>query len=157
MKSFARTISAAIALFCGAAAAQPQPEAPSGWTDKQAVVAAHEMVAAANPLAAQAGPASPPAGGRAPDAAAAAPVVPGLVQPKPPGRRGGLRRPHWAGAAALLSAAVFGALHALTGVSAVPPLIAFGFVLALLYEKTGSIVPGILLHALNNSVALLGQ
>ncbi len=38
-----------------------------------------------------------------------------------------------------------------------PPLIAFGFVLALLYEKTGSIVPAILLHMLNNSVALLGQ
>ena len=38
-----------------------------------------------------------------------------------------------------------------------PPLIVFGFLLALLYEKTGSIVPGILLHMLNNSVALLGQ
>ena len=38
-----------------------------------------------------------------------------------------------------------------------PPLIVFGFVLALLYEKTGSIVPGILLHMLNNSVALLAQ
>ncbi len=45
----------------------------------------------------------------------------------------------------------------MTGISAVPPLIVFGFVLALLYEKTGSIVPGILLHMLNNSVALLGQ
>jgi membrane protease YdiL (CAAX protease family) len=59
--------------------------------------------------------------------------------------------------AALISAVVFGGLHALTGVTAVPPLIGFGFVLALLYEKTGSIVPGILLHMLNNSVALLGQ
>ena len=29
--------------------------------------------------------------------------------------------------------------------------------LALLYERTGSIVPGILLHMLNNSIALLGQ
>ena len=38
-----------------------------------------------------------------------------------------------------------------------PPLIVFGFILALLYEKTGSIWPGILLHMLNNSVALLGQ
>ncbi len=38
-----------------------------------------------------------------------------------------------------------------------PPLIVFGFILALLYEKTGSIVPGILLHMLNNSVALIGQ
>ena len=54
-------------------------------------------------------------------------------------------------------ALIFGGLHAITGVSAVPPLIVFGFILALLYEKTGSIVPGILLHMLNNSVALLGQ
>jgi uncharacterized protein len=59
--------------------------------------------------------------------------------------------------AALVSGLIFGALHATTGISAVPPLIFFGFVLALLYERTGSIVPGILLHILNNSVALLGQ
>ncbi len=59
--------------------------------------------------------------------------------------------------AALISGLVFGALHALTGIEAVPPLIIFGFILALLYERTGSIVPGILLHVLNNSVALLGQ
>jgi membrane protease YdiL (CAAX protease family) len=70
---------------------------------------------------------------------------------------GGLRERLPRLAAALLSAAIFGGLHALTGLSAVPPLIAFGFILALLYEKTGSIVPGILLHMLNNSVALLGQ
>ena len=31
-----------------------------------------------------------------------------------------------------------------------PPLIVFGFLLALLYERTGSIMPGILLHMLNN-------
>ncbi|HEX7059195.1 MAG TPA: type II CAAX endopeptidase family protein [Solirubrobacterales bacterium] len=70
---------------------------------------------------------------------------------------GGLRERLPRLAAAALSALIFGALHALTGISAVPPLIAFGFVLALLYEKTGSIVPGIILHALNNSVALLAQ
>ncbi len=70
---------------------------------------------------------------------------------------GGLRTRLPRLAAALIAALVFGALHATTGVSAVPPLIAFGFVLCLLYEKTGSIVPGILLHMLNNSVALLGQ
>jgi membrane protease YdiL (CAAX protease family) len=70
---------------------------------------------------------------------------------------GGLRERLPRLAAALLSALVFGGLHATTGVSAVPPLIGFGFILALLYEKTGSIVPGILLHMLNNSVALLGQ
>jgi membrane protease YdiL (CAAX protease family) len=59
--------------------------------------------------------------------------------------------------AALLAGAVFGLLHAFTGLSAVPPLIALGFVFCLLYEKTGSIVPGILLHMLNNSVALAAQ
>jgi len=70
---------------------------------------------------------------------------------------GGLRNryPHWIAAA--IAALVFGALHALTGISAVPPLMAFGFILCLLYEKTGSIVPGIVLHMLNNSVALIGQ
>jgi uncharacterized protein len=70
---------------------------------------------------------------------------------------GGLRERMPRLAAALLSGAIFGGLHALTGVEAVPPLIVFGFLLALLYEKTGSIVPGILLHMLNNSIALLGQ
>ena len=67
----------------------------------------------------------------------------------------GLRRRLGRVFAALAAAAVFGALHATTGVSAVPPLIAFGFVLALLYEKTGSIWPPIILHALNNSLALI--
>jgi membrane protease YdiL (CAAX protease family) len=70
---------------------------------------------------------------------------------------GGLRERLPRLAAALVSGVIFGGLHALTGVSAVPPLIIFGFLLALLYEKTGSIVPGIILHMLNNSVALLGQ
>jgi len=59
--------------------------------------------------------------------------------------------------AALLAGTVFGLLHAFTGISAVPPLIAFGFIFCLLYEKTGSIVPGMMLHLLNNSVALLAQ
>jgi membrane protease YdiL (CAAX protease family) len=70
---------------------------------------------------------------------------------------GGLRErlPNWA--AALIAGTVFGLLHAFTGLSAVPPLIGFGFVLCLLYEKTGSVVPGMMLHALNNSVALLSQ
>ena len=70
---------------------------------------------------------------------------------------GGLRKSLPRLAAALISGLIFGGLHAVTGVSAVPPLIVFGFLLALLYEKTGSIVPGILLHVLNNSIALLGQ
>jgi membrane protease YdiL (CAAX protease family) len=70
---------------------------------------------------------------------------------------GGLRERLPRLGAALVSALIFGGLHATTGLSAVPVLVAFGFILALLYEKTGSIVPGILLHMLNNSVALLGQ
>jgi membrane protease YdiL (CAAX protease family) len=70
---------------------------------------------------------------------------------------GGLREKLPRIAAALICGLIFGALHALTGVSAVPPLIVFGFLLALLYEKTGSIVPGILLHMLNNIVALASQ
>lgn len=70
---------------------------------------------------------------------------------------GGLRKRLPRFWAALISAAVFGALHATTGISAVPPLIVFGFILALLYEQTGSIVPCILLHMLNNSFALLGS
>ena len=59
--------------------------------------------------------------------------------------RHALRRPARAMpriAAALVSGLIFGGLHAITGLSAVPPLIVFGFILALLYEKTGSIVPG---------------
>ncbi|HVS99296.1 MAG TPA: type II CAAX endopeptidase family protein [Solirubrobacterales bacterium] len=70
---------------------------------------------------------------------------------------GGLREKLPRLAAALVTGLVFGGLHALTGVTAVPPLIVFGFLLALLYERTGSIVPGILLHMLNNSIALIGQ
>jgi membrane protease YdiL (CAAX protease family)/uncharacterized RDD family membrane protein YckC len=67
---------------------------------------------------------------------------------------GGLRRRLSTLPAAAISALVFGALHATTGVSAVPPLIIFGFVLALLYERTGSLVPGMIAHALNNALAL---
>jgi uncharacterized protein len=55
--------------------------------------------------------------------------------------------------AALLDGLVFGAVHAPTGVEAVPPLIALGFAFCLLYEATGSIIPGIVLHTLNNMVA----
>lgn len=59
--------------------------------------------------------------------------------------------------AVLITGVVFGGLHASTGLGAVPPLIVFGAVLALLYEKTGSIVPAIFLHALNNSLVLLAH
>lgn len=70
---------------------------------------------------------------------------------------GGLRERLSRIPAALIAGVIFGALHALTGLSAVPPLIFFGFVLCLLYEKTGSIWPPILLHMINNSIALLAQ
>jgi membrane protease YdiL (CAAX protease family) len=70
---------------------------------------------------------------------------------------GGLREKLPRLAAALICGLIFGALHALTGITAVPPLIVFGFLLALLYERTGSIIPGILLHMLNNTIALLAQ
>lgn len=70
---------------------------------------------------------------------------------------GGLRERLPRYPAALITGLIFGGLHATTGISAVPPLIIFGFLLALLYEKTDSIVPGIMLHMLNNIVALLGQ
>lgn len=70
---------------------------------------------------------------------------------------GGLRERLPRVSAALLSGLIFGSLHAISGIEAVPPLIFFGFLLALLYEKTGSVVPGILLHVLNNSIALLNQ
>jgi membrane protease YdiL (CAAX protease family) len=68
---------------------------------------------------------------------------------------GGLRTDMGPIPAALISGLIFGALHALTGLSAVPVLIALGIALALLFEKTGSIVPGIILHAVNNALALL--
>jgi membrane protease YdiL (CAAX protease family) len=70
---------------------------------------------------------------------------------------GGLREKLPRIAAALICGLIFGALHALTGITAVPPLIVFGFLLALLYERTGSILPGMILHMLNNIVALASQ
>ncbi len=68
---------------------------------------------------------------------------------------GGLRTSMGPVAAAVASSVIWGVLHAVTGISAVPVLIFFGIALALLYEKTGSVVPGILLHGVNNSLALL--
>ena len=67
---------------------------------------------------------------------------------------GGLRARMPALAAALVSGIVFGALHATTGITTVPPLVIFGVALALLYEKTGSLWPPIMLHFVNNSLAL---
>jgi membrane protease YdiL (CAAX protease family) len=60
--------------------------------------------------------------------------------------------------AALISALLFGAVHLGGGtpVIYVPLLAALGLGLALLFWRTGSLVPGISLHSLNNSVALGG-
>jgi membrane protease YdiL (CAAX protease family)/uncharacterized RDD family membrane protein YckC len=67
---------------------------------------------------------------------------------------GGLRVRMGPVPAALISGTVFGALHATTGITTVPPLIFFGVALALLYEKTGSLWPPVILHLINNSLAL---
>jgi membrane protease YdiL (CAAX protease family) len=55
--------------------------------------------------------------------------------------------------AALIDGLVFGAVHAPTGIQAVPPLIVLGIALCVAYEATGSILPGIVLHSLNNMIA----
>lgn len=55
--------------------------------------------------------------------------------------------------AAAVDALVFGGVHATTGVQAIPPLIILGFVFCMVYEATGSILPTIVMHSLNNMVA----
>jgi membrane protease YdiL (CAAX protease family) len=63
------------------------------------------------------------------------------------------RLPFWI--SALLAASIFGLLHYSTGVSAIPLLIVLGFIFALVYEKTRSLWPAIILHAANNGLALI--
>jgi membrane protease YdiL (CAAX protease family) len=55
--------------------------------------------------------------------------------------------------AAVIDGLVFGLVHAPTGIEAVPPLIMLGFAFCVAYERTGSIIPGIVLHSLNNMIA----
>ena len=55
--------------------------------------------------------------------------------------------------AALGAGAIFGAVHATTGVEYVPILIFLGVALCLLYERTGSLYAPIAVHAVNNSLA----
>jgi uncharacterized RDD family membrane protein YckC/membrane protease YdiL (CAAX protease family) len=55
---------------------------------------------------------------------------------------------------ALISGLVFGAVHAPTGPTAIIPLALLGMLLAMLFERTGSIWPGVIAHAINNSLAL---
>jgi uncharacterized protein len=70
---------------------------------------------------------------------------------------GGLRRRLPFLAAALASGAIFGVFH-FTGedsLTAIPQLALLGAMLAWLYEKTGSLWPPIMLHALNNTIAFI--
>jgi uncharacterized protein len=63
---------------------------------------------------------------------------------------------NWRGVwpAAILTGLVFGAIHGSSAdVAFLLPLAFFGFSLCLLYEKTGSLYPGIAVHCANNSIA----
>jgi uncharacterized protein len=64
------------------------------------------------------------------------------------------RAPFWAAAGA--SGVLFGAVHLASGDAAVAGLLAlFGVILAWLYERTGSLGPPIVLHMLNNGIAII--
>jgi len=67
---------------------------------------------------------------------------------------GGLRTkmPMWA--AALGAGLFFGLLHYTTGPATVPVLVALGFIFAVVYEKTETIWPPIIMHVLNNAFAI---
>lgn len=67
---------------------------------------------------------------------------------------GGLRRRLPMIPAALAGGIFFGLLHFTTGWSAVPALVFLGAMFAVVYEKTGSLWPPIILHAANNALAL---
>jgi hypothetical protein len=56
--------------------------------------------------------------------------------------------------ATVASAAIFAAVHFVP--AAFPVLFVVGAILAILYERTGSLIPGIVVHALINSLATLG-
>jgi membrane protease YdiL (CAAX protease family) len=63
---------------------------------------------------------------------------------------------NWRGVwpAAILTGLVFGAIHGSSAdIAFLLPLAFFGFSLCLLYEKTGSLYPGIAVHCANNSIA----
>ena len=60
--------------------------------------------------------------------------------------------------AAAVDGMVFGLLHAPNGLIAVPLISILGFIMCLLYERTGSLYPCIAVHAAHNTlVALLGS
>ncbi|MEA2166934.1 MAG: protease family protein [Solirubrobacteraceae bacterium] len=59
--------------------------------------------------------------------------------------------------AAVVSGLVFGGIHAGSAPAVfLLPLAVFGFVLCVVYRKTGSLIPGMGMHALNNGIALGG-
>jgi len=89
-RSIRRAALAALLFSCAApAAAQPQPEAATGYEAREAAYARRFMVAAAHPLAADAGAEVLRTGGSAVDAAVAVQMVLGLVEPQSSGIGGG--------------------------------------------------------------------
>lgn len=56
--------------------------------------------------------------------------------------------------AAVVSGLIFGLVHAPTGITTVVPLAVLGFALCWLYDRTGSIWPCVVAHAINNGLAL---
>jgi membrane protease YdiL (CAAX protease family) len=70
---------------------------------------------------------------------------------------GSLRTRLGVAVSALLCGGVFGLIHAGSGIEAVPILIALGIIFCLVREKTGSLYPCIAMHALNNTLAYIGQ
>ena len=64
------------------------------------------------------------------------------------------RAPFWI--AAVVSGVAFGSVHLTSGDVAVAGLLSFlGVILAWLYERTGSLGPPIVLHMVNNSIAII--
>ena len=66
---------------------------------------------------------------------------------------GGLRGRMSFWGAAVVSGVVFGLVHLPGGPLQVPPLAVFGVLLAWLYERTGSLWPPILMHAIQNAIS----
>lgn len=67
---------------------------------------------------------------------------------------GGLRARIGSIGAMVISTVFFTALH--FSLDAFIPILVLGFCLAWLYERTGSLYPGIILHAANNAIAVIG-